>query len=104
MNSLELKNKSIRDENNITTNWGYRHYLMNNAKQIMAHNKLNSCINTGITNNITYETKDSSPYLFNSTLDNSTPFGYQTSDLKETFIFKRQTEILKTAPKIKINN
>ena len=51
----------------------------------MSHNKYNSCLNTGIHNDLDYKSQDGNPYVFNSTLDNSRPFGYQTSDLKETF-------------------
>ena len=100
MNSLEKRNNVIIKDNNINTNWDYRHYLMKNANSIMSHNKYNSCLNTGIHNDLDYKSQDGNPYVFNSTLDNSRPFGYQTSDLKETFIYKRSGEMLKTAPKI----
>ena len=102
MNSLEKVNSSIRQQNNIVTNWDYRQYLINNADKIMSHNRLNSCINTGITNDQTYGTTGSPPHLFDSTLSTERPFGYQTSDLKEAFIYKRHTEIMKTAPKISV--
>jgi|TARA_Y100000992_G_C21130039_1_gene426122 hypothetical protein len=100
MNPIDKKNKEIVELNKIETNWDYRHYLMNNAKSIMSHNKYNSCLNTGIINDITNGTKGSNPYLFNSTLDRARPFGYQTSDMKETFIYKRHGEMTKIAPKI----
>lgn len=100
MNSLKERNNDIIKMNNINTNWDYRHYLMNNANAIISHNKYNSCLDTGVHNEINYKREDGNPYLFNSTLDNSRPFGYQTSDLKETFIYKRHGEMLKTAPKI----
>lgn len=100
MNSLEERNNVIIKNNNINTNWDYRQYLIKNANSIMSHNKYNSCLNTGIHNTIDYKKQDGNPYMFSSTLDNSRPFGYQTSDLKETFIYKRHGEMLKTAPKI----
>ena len=102
MNSLEKINSDIRQQNNITTNWEYRQYLTRNADKIMSHNRLNSCINTGIINDITYGTRGEPPHLFDSTMSTERPFGYQTSDLKEAFIYKRQTEIMKTAPKITV--
>tara|TARA_B100001027_G_C16233437_1_gene315807 strand:- start:100 stop:414 length:315 start_codon:yes stop_codon:yes gene_type:complete len=102
MSSLEKINSSIRKENNITTNWDYRQYLINNADKIITHNRLNSCINSGIINDPTYGIVGNPPHLFDSTLSTERPFGYQTSDLKETFIFKRHTEIMKTAPKITV--
>ncbi len=100
MNPLQERNRDIIKNNNINTNWDYRHYLMNNANSIMTHNKYNSCLNTGISNDIDYKKTGGNPYMFTSTLDDSRPFGYQTSDLKETFIYKRHGEMLKTAPKI----
>tara|TARA_B100001057_G_scaffold342303_1_gene343201 strand:- start:688 stop:999 length:312 start_codon:yes stop_codon:yes gene_type:complete len=100
MSSLEKRNDEIVKMNNINTNWDYRNYLTQNANNIMSHNKYNSCLNTGISTDLIYEKKDGNPFLFHSTLDNSRPFGYQTSDLKEAFVYKRHGEILKVAPKI----
>ena len=100
MDPMQKKNEEIRQQNNIKTNWDYRNYLVQNAKTIMAHNKYNSCLSSGITSDITMNTSNKPPHLFKSTLDTERPFGYQTSDLKETFIYKRHTEMLKVAPKI----
>ena len=100
MNSIDKKNNEIVKLNNIRSSWDYRNYLISNTNEIMIHNKYNSCLNTGIANDVTNGTKGSNPFLFKSTLDPSRPFGYQTSDLKEAFIYKRQGEITKIAPKI----
>ena len=34
MNPLQERNRDIIKNNNINTNWDYRHYLMNNANSI----------------------------------------------------------------------
>ena len=101
MTSLNKINNSIIEQNNITTNWNYRNYLIRNGKQIMNHNKLNSCLNRGIINEPSMdENKNIPPHLFRSVTDTEYPFGYQTSDLKEAFIFRRQNEAKKVVPRI----
>tara|TARA_Y100000816_G_scaffold291607_1_gene283501 strand:- start:5653 stop:5973 length:321 start_codon:yes stop_codon:yes gene_type:complete len=101
MTSLDEINNSIMEQNTITTNWNYRNYLIRNGKQIINHNKLNACLNRGIINEpLLDENKNTPPHLFTSVTDTGTPFGYQTSDLKEAFVFKRQNETRKVVPRI----
>ena len=101
MNSIDSKNREIISVNNINSNWEYRRFLIDNGNKIRNHNRLNSCLNKGIQNVISMdEKKNNPPFLFESSADKSIPFGYQTSDLKEAFIYKRITESSKIAPRI----
>tara|TARA_B000000609_G_C24175630_1_gene353739 strand:+ start:414 stop:728 length:315 start_codon:yes stop_codon:yes gene_type:complete len=101
MSSIDEKNKEIIHMNNINSNWEYRKFLTSNGNKIMNHNRLNSCLNRGIQNTIIMEEKKNNPpFLFKSITDRTIPFGYQTSDLKEAFIYKRITESSKIAPRI----
>ena len=42
----------------------------------------------------------SNPFLYKSFLDNSRPFGYETSDLKETYLSREQLNARKVSPAI----
>jgi hypothetical protein len=80
----------------------YRKYLIENADQIIKYNQLGACdeCNGGL---ITYggeEKLNGSPFVYNSYLDNSQPFGYETSDLKNSYLSRQQLQEKMVVPVI----
>jgi hypothetical protein len=97
-----IVNEKIRQESGIKTNWMYRKYLIENADQIIKYNQLGACdeCNGGL---ITYggeEKLNGSPFVYNSYLDNSQPFGYETSDLKNSYLSRQQLQEKMVVPVI----
>jgi hypothetical protein len=104
-----LINDDLIQSNNIRSNWQYRKYLTNNAKDIMEYNFRESSNDVGYykrpidlpniqSNNVT--NMNGVPYNFSSILDSSKPFGYQTSDLKEMYLSREQLDSRKISPVI----
>jgi len=102
-------NDDLIQSNNLRSNWQYRKYLINNAKDIMEYNFRESSNDVGYykrpidlpnmqSNKVT--NMNGTPYNFNSVLDNSKPFGYQTSDLKEMYLSREQLDARKISPVI----
>jgi len=104
-----LINDDLIQSNNIRSNWQYRKYLTNNAKDIMEYNFRESSNDVGyykrpidlpnMQSNIVTN-MNGVPYNFTSILDNSKPFGYQTSDLKEMYLSREQLDSRKISPVI----
>ncbi len=94
-------NNNIIKENNIKTNWEYRNYLTNNAKEILQINSRESHYNIGY-NNIFGDVKNNnnyaSPYLYTSMTDINP--NIQTSDLKQMYLSREQLNSLKIIPTV----
>ena len=95
-------NEKIRKDAGIKTNNEYRQYMMNNAEYIIKTNQINACEQTCGTLPF-YGRMDSnqpsgSPYVFKSCVDNSRPFGYEDSDLKNVYLSKYQLQARMMAP------
>jgi hypothetical protein len=102
-------NEDLIQSNNIKSNWQYRKYLTNNAKDIMQYNFRESCNDVGyykrpidLPNMQSNKVSNlgGTPYSFSSVLDNSKPFGYQTSDLKQVYLSREQLDARKISPVI----
>jgi hypothetical protein len=102
-------NDDLIQSNNLRSNWQYRKYLINNAKDIMEYNFRESSNDVGYykrpidlpnmqSNKVI--NMNGTPYNFNSVLDNTKPFGYQTSDLKEMYLSREQLDARKISPVI----
>jgi len=82
-------NESIRKEANIKSNWEYRNYLCKNADTIIKFNQLSACGDC-CANTAQYSTghpvTTNTPYLYKSCVDNTTNYGYETSDLKNLYL------------------
>lgn len=94
-------NDNIKKNSNITTNWAYRTYLQENAKDIMKQNGMESCYALGIsvkpiasTNVLTNGT----PIMFHSGADQS-----GNSDLKSMYMSREELNIRTIAPSINTN-
>ena len=100
-------NAELIETNNLKSNWEYRQYLQKNAKQIMEYNFHESANDTGyykrpidvpsIQSN-SVKGLDKTPFLYGSALDNSKPFGYASSDLKEIYLTREQLEARQISP------
>jgi hypothetical protein len=95
-------NERIRQDANIKTNADYRKYLSNNADNIIKYNQLQAC-DQCCTCPARYGTEQSqtnknTPYLYKSCYDNSMPFGYETSDLKNAYLSRNQLQCRMVTP------
>jgi hypothetical protein len=97
-------NEKIRQESGIKSNWQYRKYLMENADQIIKYNQLGACEQSsgGLVNYGGEEKLNGSPFLYvvNSNLENSQPFGYENSDLKNSYLTRQQLQERMVVPVI----
>lgn len=93
-------NEKIREENNIKDNASYREYLVLNADKIIQNNQMESCnyINFQSVKRSCYCKTPSTPYLYKSTVDNSQPFGYENSDLKQLYLSRQQLQSRMVTP------
>lgn len=87
---VAIDNQIVK-ENNIQTNMQYRHFLQNNALNIIKNNQLNSCDECGICpfHPSTYKNL-TQPFFYANLVNNDSPFGYNNSDLKNQYL-SRQT-------------
>ena len=97
-----ILNESLIRDNSIKSNWEYRKFLTENADQLMQYNFRESCNDSGyykryedILNN-----NASTPYYYSSPTDNSRPFGYSSSDLKDIYLSREQLNASKVSPVI----
>ncbi len=82
-------NEHIKKQAGIKSNWEYRQYLCKNADAIIRYNQEASCDNC-CGNMAPYgdgkPVSNNTPYLFKSTLDKTTGYGYEDSDLKNLYL------------------
>lgn len=99
-------NNTILVESGINSNWKYRQYMQKNSNQIMKYNTM-QYINASGNNPYTVmntEPTNSSPFLYNSTHDTSSPaYGFRNSDLKQDYMTKEQRKARMIAPSIPTN-
>ena len=95
-------NEKIRQDANIKSNADYRKYLTNNADNIIKYNQLQSCdqccscpARYGSEQSCTSK---NSPYLYKSCSDNSRPFGYEGSDLKNVYLSRSELQSKMVVP------
>ena len=93
-NSNAVINQNTMNKNNIKSAFDYRQYLVNNADNIISINQneaCDQCCNCPPIYNSS-KSKANAPYLYSSCLDNSTPPGYETSDLKTQYLSSAQLQ------------
>jgi hypothetical protein len=96
----------IKKSYNIKTNNDYRHYLQVNADKIIKNNQLDACNQCGSCvyhNPINNHTLSGQPYIFNSSLSNDQPYGYESSDLKNIYLSRNQLNLQKQILKYNLN-
>ena len=98
----------IRQKNNITNNSQYRQYLTNNAKEVMQANLIAACDQCGFNLELISNYNENNggnqnnrtPFLFSSPWDQSQPFGYESSDLKNMYLSRYELQSRMMAPSL----
>lgn len=98
-------NREILLNSGIRSNWKYRQYMQNNAKNIMKTNSMQAMQDSG--NNAYVDTFNvktiNTPLLYKSIYDNSQPrFGMGNSDLKNDFLSRQRNNAKMTSPSFHI--
>jgi len=94
-------NNALLKETGIQSNWEYRQYLTNQAKDIMRYNYRETANDVGYFKRY-QDTPDgySVPYAYPSFISNEKPAGYVSSDLKNTYLSREQLQAQKVSPVI----
>lgn len=83
-------NEGIRKDNQIHSNWSYRKFLTENADNIIRQNQSTACDDCCVCpakfGNPINQPSNNTPFLYQSCTDNSQPFGYENSDLKNLYL------------------
>ncbi len=91
-------NTKLRQSLGIKNNYDYRQWLINNAKTIMKYNKQKSCDETSDCVTEASNAPKTNKYLYQGCADMSTPYGYETSDLKNLYLSSQQLNSNLSAP------
>ena len=100
--SSVLNDEMLKRNNNVKNNSDYRHYLQINAQSIISNNQLNACNECSVCpyySKTNLEINKLTPYIFDHTLSNIRPYGYETSDLKELYLSRQQLDSQKHVTK-----
>ena len=92
-------NDRILKNNGIKSNWEYRRFLSQNAKEILDHNFREACNDTGFNMTPPYA-HSNGPYLYEGIEDTTVPLGVQNSDLKQLYLSREQLDARKVAPQV----
>ena len=87
-------NQQIKEQANIKTNWQFRKYLTENADEIIKYNQLEAC-DQCCSCPARYGNQkpiSNSPYLYHSCTENTQPYGYENSDLKNLYLDEYQLQ------------
>ena len=91
-------NNNLKDKAGIKDNYQYRQYLIRNADTLIADNQVGACAQCcGNLQNFSPR-PDSQKYLFTSCSDETVPFGYETSDLKNLYLSSSALQSRLVAP------
>ena len=86
-----MANNNLRSRVGIKTNYDYRQYLMKNSDKIMGYNNELANQDNSRHNVVkSREYKNTTKYLHTSLEDNSAPYGYEKSDLKNIYLNRLQ--------------
>jgi len=101
-NSSVLNDDVLKKRNNIQTNTDYRKYLQVNSDAIIRNNQLIACNECSVCpyyNNTNVTMSSNTPYIFQSTLSQDQPYGYETSNLKNLYLTQQQLDSQKHVTK-----
>lgn len=96
-------NNTLKTQAGIKSNYDYRAYLTKHGKEIMEYNTMLAC--SEMSGKPYYTTPSSQntphvPYTFNCPTDNSQPYGYENSDLKNLYVNAKELEARRVAPQL----
>lgn len=104
--SNEVINNQILKNSGIKSNWKYREYLTQNAKEIINYNFVEACNDAGFYSRVAEPAPGPTeglykpPYLYSSYMDTTTVLGVENSDLKHSYLTREQLNSRKIAPSI----
>ena len=92
-------NTKLRDKLGITNNYTYRQYLIKNAQTVMRANAIAACDNCCACNeNYNRTPRNNNHYIYKSCSDQTVPFGYEHSDLKNLYLSRQALQSRLKAP------
>jgi hypothetical protein len=96
-NSCSANNK-LRDSLGIKNNYQYRQWLINNGNTVAQKNKELACDGCSPCIKYASQVPPQQKYLFKGCADNSRPFGYESSDLKNMYFSRKALQSRLRAP------
>jgi hypothetical protein len=91
-------NRELRDSLGIKNNYQYRQWLINNGKSVAKQNKKLACNETSQCIVEAAQVPSQQKYLFKNCADDSTPYGYENSDLKNMYVTRQSLQSKLKAP------
>lgn len=99
--SCEANNR-LKKFLNLGTNYEYRQYLIHNGNSLINQNRMTAFMQNK-NNKINGPLEVNNKYIFQSVGDETRPFGYENSDLKNLYLSRQQLQAKMEAPILKIN-
>jgi len=96
-------NENIKKNNRIESNLDYRSYLMKNSENIINDNRNNAYKNCCSYLVMYSKNSDNVPYMYTSNNDNSQPYGYVNSDLKNIYLSREKLNSKSNTPFVSEN-
>tara|TARA_X000000368_G_scaffold288922_1_gene229501 strand:+ start:13 stop:507 length:495 start_codon:yes stop_codon:yes gene_type:complete len=92
------ENNKLRDSLGIKNNYQYRQWLINNGEFVIKSNNTAACDGCSPCVKEAAQAPFHQKYLFKSCQDNSRPYGYEGSDLKNLYFTRRALQSRLKAP------
>ena len=87
----------IKKRENITKNWQYRKYMVDNADNIIKQNQIEACDQCSVcVNNLNNNISNS--LVYNNNVSKSTQYGYNNSDLKNLYMSRQNLQSRMVTP------
>ena len=83
------ENTELRNSLGIKNNYNYRQWLIHNGNTIVKKNRKAACNECSECVKSAAQAPKTQKYLFQGCADNSTPYGYETSDLKNIYLSRQ---------------
>jgi hypothetical protein len=91
-------NNKLKQKMNFSNNYDYRQWLIKNGNRVADLNKRSACNECSECVETAANAPTTVKYLFKNCQDNSKPFGYESSDLKNLYLSKQALNARLKAP------
>ena len=91
-------NNELRDSLGIKNNYQYRQWLISNGQAVMRQNRKSACNECSQCVQEAAQAPPQQKYLFKNCADNSRPYGYEGSDLKNLYLTRQSLQSQLNAP------
>lgn len=91
-------NNELRHSLGIKNNYQYRQWLINNSQSVTKHNKKVACNESSKCIVEAAQAPSQQKYLFKNCADESRPYGYEESDLKNMYVTRKALQSKLKAP------